>query len=99
MNQKVKNSTQINLKGLIIGNGCFDWKLDGEPSEFEFLYMHNVINRDLFVKWRDNDCFWSYDDIYPHTEKQDCIDAWNKKNDLTEDIDVYDIYRGMHAKD
>jgi len=47
-NAKVMNKTLINLKGIMVGNGCFDWKLDGEPAEMEFLYMHNVIDRKTY---------------------------------------------------
>ena len=86
------NKTLINLKGIMVGNGCFDWKLDGEPAEMEFLYMHNVIDRKTYEQWRNNDCFWSYHEIFPHTNKQECVDAWERKNQLSEHLDEYDIY-------
>ena len=83
----------------MIGNGCFDWRYDGEPAEMEFLYMHNVIDNKLYSQWRDNECFWSYKDVFPHTDKPECVEAWERKNELREHIDEYDIYRKPGAKD
>ena len=48
---KVLNQTQINLKGILVGNGCTDWEVDAEPGWMEMLYMHNIMSIDNFTEW------------------------------------------------
>ena len=45
------NTTQINLKGILVGNGCTDWEVDAEPAMMEMLYMHNVVDVETYTSW------------------------------------------------
>ena len=41
-------STQINLKGIMVGNACTDWLVDTENVMMEFAFMHNLIDRPTY---------------------------------------------------
>lgn len=89
----------MNLKGVIVGNGFYDNRLDSESSMFEFFYMHNVISRDTYFKWRDNGCYRSEEGVYPNTDTKECNDAWDEMEEITKGINWYDIYRNGPYED
>lgn len=42
------NLTQINLKGILVGNPATNWKYDAEPAYFETAYMHNILSQEQY---------------------------------------------------
>jgi hypothetical protein len=88
----------MNLKGILVGNGVTDWRVDGEASMMEFAYMHNIIDQKTFFRWRDNKCETYAEDIWPGNQTTNplCKESWDKMNEHIHDINPYDIYRDDH---
>ncbi len=83
-NEFAEENERINLKGIMIGNGVTDWKIDTEPAFPEFAYGHNLISQELKNEYIKN-C------LTKETEKCNLI-----KDQIMEemnDVSVYDIYR------
>lgn len=90
------NQTQINLKGILVGNGCTDWDVDATPAMMEFLYMHNVMSIDDFKQWKDNNCYWPVEELYDPPTDPKCIEIWKTMEENIQGLNIYDIYRHEH---
>ena len=86
----------INLKGILVGNGCTDWEVDATPAMMEFLYMHNVMPIDDFNKWKDYNCYRPVDEIEDPPAIPECNEVWNNLEENTKGLNIYDIYRNEH---
>lgn len=71
-NARVLNQTQINLKGILVGNPATDWWVDVYPSMMEVAYMHNIIDKDLYEGWRDSNCKLYFREIFPTEFVPEC---------------------------
>ena len=89
----MKKLETINLKGLMIGNGATDFQVDVSPSYPQTVYNFNIIKKDLYDTYMDNECFFSFNGVLPETHSDVCVKAWNAINHLTSDLNWYDLYR------
>lgn len=89
----MRKQPTLPLKGMFIGNGATDFTVDVSPSYPATLYYFNLIKKDLYDKYVNNDCFFSFNEVLPQSNSTECIDAWHKMNDLTADLNWYDLYR------
>lgn len=82
-------TTPINLKGIMVGNGCTDWQYDAQSATTEFAWQHNLVNSTTWENWSSNDCnaFKLNHGVYP------CQFAYHQTIDQFDDIMIYDIYR------
>lgn len=47
-NKQTDNSTKLNLKGMMIGNGCTDWDYDCNPATIEIGYGRAMFSNRLY---------------------------------------------------
>jgi carboxypeptidase C (cathepsin A) len=86
----------IPLQGVLIGNGCTDWLVDTEPAMPDFLYMHNVISKDSYVKWKENKCVEYSDEVFPSNLNEECKKILTIIENHLHSVNPYDIYRQEH---
>lgn len=77
----------------MVGNGLADWHLDSMPSFPRTVFNFNVIPRRLLDQYETNNCHLYLDDIFPASTSAECVDAFKQINDLTGDLNWYDLYR------
>ena len=77
----------------MVGNPATDWTVDVQPSMMEMAYMHNLIPKETYEGWRDNECKMYFEEVFPSEFKEEChyIVEYFFKN--TEKINLYDIYK------
>ena len=61
------NSTMINLKGIMVGNGATDWDFDVSPSFPDTVYGFSLIPQKLQVFMQENNCNYYFNDFKNHT--------------------------------
>jgi len=97
-NAKVMNLTQINLKGILVGNPATDWWVDVYPSMLEMAYMHNIVDTDTFQQWRDLKCNLYFRDVFPAEWDEGCAYILEDFFKNMERINFYDIYRSPYIE-
>lgn len=84
---------KINLKGILVGNGATDWDFDTTPSYLPMAYWHNLMDKSLYDRFVDNQCFFSFRDVIPEKGNiKECDSAYAEFQQVTKDIFWYDIY-------
>ena len=81
---------------MMVGNGATDFTVDVSPSYPETVYNFNLIPTSLYKKFKDNNCFFSFNGVLPESNSTECIDAWNKINSLCGGLDWYDLFRAKY---
>ena len=56
----------------MVGNACTDWTVDATPAMPEFLYMHDLMDKDSYLKWRDNGCEDYAGGVFPSVLPKPC---------------------------
>jgi len=46
--QSSTNLDDLNLKGLLVGNGCTDWRQDTLPATLDMLYQHHILSDEVY---------------------------------------------------
>ena len=93
---KINGRTPINLKGILVGNGATDWIYDTTPSYLPMAYNHELMDKDLYDKFVENNCSWYFRDVLPGNHPKVCEDAMDRFDNLTSRINWYDIYRDVY---
>ena len=88
-NQKSPKSDQINLKGILVGNGVTDWRVDTQAAVYDFACSHALCSIETYEKYKLN-CKDQPDD-----EKCNVVKA--EIQHQMEDINIYDIYRYCYS--
>ena len=81
-NKKVTKSMQINLKGILVGNGVADWNYDTTPAMVDFAFTHHLTsyeNRMNFNKY----CLLDYNE-------EICNKTVNTLYDNLDNVNIYD---------
>jgi serine carboxypeptidase-like clade 2 len=80
-----------NLKGMMVGNGCTNWKYDTFPAFFEMSYWHSLIQPELYEKYLELGCDFSELewDVIPTGE---CGTILEKFSEAVADVNIYDIF-------
>lgn len=84
--------TSYNLKGLLVGNGATNWDFDVSPSFPDTVYSFNIIPEHIYGDFVDNGCVFYFNDFRPHDGPDACEDLWDSINDLTSNLNWYDLY-------
>lgn len=87
----------INLKGFIVGNGATDWTYDVQPSFVELVKYFNLIPDSIYRNWTDHQCNYFFNGTIAFNKssasKEFCEGIWGQVEDLTGDLNWYDLYR------
>ena len=62
----------------------------------EVAYMHNLLPKETYEGWRDNECKLYFREVFPTEFKEEChyvVDQFYKN---IEKINIYDIYRSPY---
>ena len=100
------NSTDnVNLKGVLIGNGLTDFDTDVERSMVEFGFWHGMISLETFRLFEEhclhkpdelnpeNNTKESNDNFYPRNVTHRCNEIRNEIRNNLDGSDIYGIYR------
>ncbi|KAI5654137.1 hypothetical protein M9H77_31324 [Catharanthus roseus] len=86
-NNKFRNHTIINLKGITIGNGVLD-DVEMVRGTVDFAWSHALLPDEIYYGLYSN-CNLSISDPHPSTK---CKEFFNKTNQVLGHIFAYDIY-------
>ena len=77
----------------MVGNGATNWDYDVHPSFAATAANFNVIPNKLWTEWDKKGCFYSFHDVLPAKMGGDCDILAARIEDLTKDLNWYDLYR------
>lgn len=84
----------MNLQGMMVGNGATKWEVDVEPSFPATARWFNVIPPSLYDEFETNNCaFYFFESFDPTPATPLCVALWDKMNELTAQLNWYDLYR------
>jgi cathepsin A (carboxypeptidase C) len=95
LHNKAEQDKQINLKGIMVGNGVTDWKYDTSPALLKMAFWHGLISLDLYKDLEKNNCF-DYDTLQNMVNNgfQDaCYGLISQYERELGGINIYDVYR------
>jgi len=81
----------INIKGILVGNGCADWEVDVEKALIDFAYYHGLYSeqtREKIVSFCNMP-----PEINENFDKEKCNAARKEVQDNMQGLNIYDIYR------
>jgi hypothetical protein len=82
---------------MMVGNGATRWDVDVEPSFPATARWFNVIPPSLFNQFEANNCaFYFFPDYDPTRQSLLCDALWEKMNELTANLNWYDLYRPVY---
>lgn len=76
----------------MVGNGATNWDFDVSPSFTETVYNFNLIPKRFRDFMSKNDCIYYFNDLRPHSGPKACDDQWGKIQNMTLDLNWYDLY-------
>lgn len=77
----------------MVGNGATDWDLDINPAFPEVVFNFNLIPKHLLDTFATSDCHYYFNDLKVYNNSKLCNDTWNAINQLTGDLNWYDLFR------
>merc|ERR1711934_812086 len=83
------STNQINMKGFLVGNGCFDSKIQGS-SDFGYLWGHGLIPNNLYAKIQS-----TCKDVT--TPTQPCSELLRQAESLTSGVNIYSTYGDCYS--
>lgn len=84
---------KMNLKGIMVGNGAAKWEYDTSMAFINMSYYHAMYPPAMRDTFTTNNCKL-YDHWLPNPEQSaDCDTFWYKFGNLTQRVNIYDIYR------
>jgi carboxypeptidase C (cathepsin A) len=81
----LKNSSQINLKGILVGNGLTDLEVDIENALFDFAYGHGLYSMETQMDYKAN--------CNTTVFSESCKAARKEIKNALQGLNIYDIYR------
>jgi serine carboxypeptidase-like clade 2 len=96
---KVNTTIQhINLKGIMVGNGCTNWTFDTTPAMLNMTYWHALYNDELHDKMVADQC--DYSEVAPSNgargPSKECMDYLTEFDSLTSHIFMYNIFKPVY---
>lgn len=92
-----KDLEKINLKGTMVGNGATNWDFDVSPSFTETVYNFNLIPKRYEEEMKRLNCTYFFNDLRPHSGPEQCDPLWDKIQNMTADLNWYDLYEPASA--
>ena len=87
----------INLAGIMVGNGATNWTYDVWPSFTATAANLTTIPLKLWKDMEANNCVAYFHNVRPSTDTQICLDLAAKVQASTSDLNWYDLYRQNYA--
>ena len=81
-NKQVIKSQQINLKGILVGNGVADWDYDATLAMYDFAFTHHLASYENRMEYNKY-CLIDYD-------KEQCDRVLNTIEQWLDNINIYD---------
>ena len=82
---------------MMVGNGATNWTVDVEPSFPATVRYFNIIPPQMYDDFVSNNCeFYFYPDFSDKRQSPKCDLLWEKMNNLTADLNWYDLYRKVY---
>ena len=95
MKYNEKHANFFNLKGFIVGNGVTNWDYDTTPAFVKMGFWHGLYDYDLKLSIEKNNC--NFSNFNPNPLSDDCNNDFNRFNELTQNINVYDVFRKCYT--
>jgi len=89
----MRNTTKMNIQGMMVGNGATNWDFDVSPSFPETVFNFNLIPSKYLNFMQENNCNYYFNDFKNHSGPATCDAVWDKVQNLTGDLYWYDLYR------
>jgi len=80
----------------MVGNGITDYHYDVWPAFVPTVYNFNLIKEDLYEDFEVNDCFFTFNRAIPYNNTFECVKAFAKIRNLTDNLNWYDLYRQVY---
>lgn len=81
-----------NFVGFMVGNGVTNWKYDTFPAFIEMSYWHGLLDDETYASIAANNCDFSFFEFDNDNLSDACKAIVNRFGDLTQDINVYDVF-------
>jgi carboxypeptidase C (cathepsin A) len=89
---EIRGEEEINLKGIIVGNGVTNWTVDGAPAHIEMSYYHGLYPKSLKDRIDIAQCdFREVPENYD--ARPECKEILGLFSNYTQYINYYDVYR------
>lgn len=86
----------------MVGNGVTNWVYDTFPAFIEMGYWHGLYDTETYEKMHNNHCPIEYENFEFKDfskMKKECQEVVNRFNELTKDINVYNIFGKCYQPD
>jgi len=90
-NNQTDASKKLNLKGMMVGNGCTNWDYDCTPATVEIGYGRAMFSTQLLKTIVDGNCS-NNDAEFTATEHLQTPLCKKALDDMTDSITLYDFY-------
>jgi carboxypeptidase C (cathepsin A) len=102
----LQNKSDINLKGVLVGNGLTDVTVDVEEALIQFAYDHTLYPPEIYNEYNEK-CSDSYkptdthifQDFHPKNVTKACNNVRQNIRDSLQGLNIYDIYRPCPESD
>jgi carboxypeptidase C (cathepsin A) len=92
---EMKNTTKMNIQGMMVGNGATNWDFDVSPSFPATVFNFNLIPSKYLDFMTENNCVYYFNDFKNHSGPATCDAVWDKVQNITGDLFWYDLYRNQ----
>jgi len=94
-NKQTDATKKLNLKGMMVGNGCTNWDYDCNPATIEIGYGRAMYSNQLYNTIMDNNC--SNNDAEfaatQHLQSEVCAKACDEMETSITHYDFYNMYK------
>ena len=94
-NASVPVEDHVNLKGIMVGNGCTNWTYDTTPAMLNMTYWHALYNDELHDKMVEKECDYS-GMPFGILPSEECYDYYDTFENLTSNIFMYNIFKPVY---
>lgn len=85
------------MKGLAVGNGITDYHFDVWPAFIPTAYQFNIIQKELYDLYNENNCFFTFNDAIPADNSVECQALFDDVLYLQAGLNWYDLYRPVYG--
>lgn len=82
---------QINVKGMMVGNGVTNWTYDTQPATFNMTYWHALMGQEMWDELNELKCDFSLMN-FGKIPGRPCLDIFDRFQNITSNINMYKIF-------
>lgn len=90
-NNATSNADQINVKGMMVGNGVTNWTYDTMPATVDMGYWHSIMSQDTHDSMIAEDCDYS-GIVFDKNPSDSCMEYLNTFQNNIQYVNIYNIY-------